>query len=181
MKDLFNLRAKEETTLRECVIERLHTKSIASAKESLFPAVPETKAPHAIEMLEAFFSPLLIGVQDNFSIGRRSKIVAAPLKLAANLPIVVYLSIECDGVGPIISSHWHTSRRRDIQNRESAVSQPQDGASQPGCAMLIVNRLNTRVRARLGKCKTETIWSTITDQTRHCNQSSRIAPNHDHE
>src|SRR5690348_13656577 len=105
MEVLFNFRSKKETTILKDVIDRLHTKSIAGAKEFLFPLVPEAEAPHAIEMLEAFLSPLLIGVQDDFCVRRRSKTVAALLKLVTNLPIVVYFSIKCDVVASIIISH----------------------------------------------------------------------------
>src|SRR5262245_29043618 len=75
-----NLRTEEQYTILELVIDQLDTKCIASQHQTFPPYVPNRQSEHAVEVLEHLCSPLLISVDDDFSIGLRPKTVAIAFK-----------------------------------------------------------------------------------------------------
>src|SRR5258708_1441522 len=88
MDQLLDLRAKIESAIVHGVIERFHSEAISGAKQKLPRTVPQRKAPHPIQPIEAALTPLLIGAKQDLRVCLRSKAIADLLQFFANFLIV---------------------------------------------------------------------------------------------
>src|SRR6185437_6085708 len=84
---------KIETTVNNCVVERLLPCSIARCEQAPACAIPKDDSPHPVEALEASLAPLGIRLKDDLRIARRAKLSSDAFQFIAQLTIVVDLAV----------------------------------------------------------------------------------------
>ena len=119
----FQFRGEEENAPIEEIFERLLPDAIASAKKGAFLFVIDGECEHAAEMLEAFFSILIVERENNLSVRVRLKGIAVSFELRTFFLEVVYFAVEDDLVAVKIA-HGLASKRREIDNGEAPMSKP---------------------------------------------------------
>src|SRR5678816_3982380 len=89
----FHFTRKQELFAIKKIVERLFTKAIACSKKCLFLFIPDSKGKHPIKLLQAFFFPIIISCENNFSIGMRKECITLLLQFFLQLKVIVNLSI----------------------------------------------------------------------------------------
>src|SRR5689334_94340 len=109
------------------VVERLDAEAVArqknsasvSAARTCIPAVPHSKCKHTVQMVYAAIAPLLVSVDDRFTITAGTKAMAEAFQFYAQLPKIIDLSITDDGnVTRFVIDRLGATG--DIQNAEPA-------------------------------------------------------------
>src|SRR5690606_37607893 len=90
------LRAEEQSLVRERVVEWLDADAIARKEQRLAARVPDCEREHTAQMLHALFAVLLVEPHDNFRVARSPKAVPARDELLSQRLEVVYLAVEAD-------------------------------------------------------------------------------------
>ena len=85
---------KEEGAPRHGVIEGFYSKSVPGTEEDVFSLVVDGEGPHAIEPVDAFRSPFLIGMEHHLAVCLRAESMANADKLLSEFGEVIYLSVE---------------------------------------------------------------------------------------
>jgi len=115
---------RQKTCRGNPVIKRLNTEAISGQKKSLLLPVIQSKSPHAVKMVKAFFTPSVIGSQDDFGIRMGVKTIAIQLKLRPQLGVVINLSIIDNPVAVGIT-HRLMTKQRKIDDGKPPMSQNQ--------------------------------------------------------
>ncbi len=119
-----HLRGKRKpASLKLCIKQRLHAKTVPRQKQALFLPVPDCKRPHAVKAVHAALPPLTEGCQDHLRIAVAAEGVSFFLKLPADLDKIVDFPVECQPVAPVCIGHWLASGIRQIQNGKPPVPQ----------------------------------------------------------
>ena len=117
------LRGKKKRVRRECIIERLHTQSVARQKQASLALVPDGEGEHAAHALHAFHAILLIKMDDHFGIRVRPETVSARLQLGAEFGKIVGLAIVGNPNCAVLIAEWLPPGRRKVDDGESSVCQ----------------------------------------------------------
>jgi hypothetical protein len=106
------------------IIEGLDAKTIARDEEHALPRVPDGEGEHAIEPVQAVFPELLVEMQQYFCVGLRDQLVPSTPELLRQLHVVVDFPVEDDPEGAIAVDHRLVARRRQVEDRQTAHSEP---------------------------------------------------------
>src|SRR5262249_31797140 len=122
-EESFDLGRKDERPTIVKVVNGLDAEAIPRQHYESLACVVYRKCKHATEMDYAVLSPFRIRDEDCLGVGRRTKEVAAFLKLRAELPIVIYLTVEGDPQRTICIAHWLRAAG-EIDDREAPMGEP---------------------------------------------------------
>src|SRR5207302_10845086 len=89
-----HLRSEAQTAIVDLVVDHFDTHGVTRNNQPLVTHIPDGKAKHAIQMVEYIRAPLFVAVNDYFSVGIRSKLMALALKFCSQFPVIVNLAIE---------------------------------------------------------------------------------------
>ena len=87
------------------VEQRLFAQMVCGQQHAAMAIVPDGEGKHAAQLLHYFSAPLLIAVDDDFSIGVGTEGVSGGNQLRAQFLEVVNLAIEGDPDGLIFIAH----------------------------------------------------------------------------
>ena len=93
------------------------------ASEQQLPSfeIRETESEHTAEFLDAFRTPLLIGVKHDFCVGARYKAVPLFFQLLAEFEEVIYFAVVGDPKAFVVIRHGLLAKLR-IDDRQSAMT-----------------------------------------------------------
>ena len=111
------------------VVKGLGSQPVPGAKQLVLFAVPEGKAPHAIEMVQAVLAPLAVGMEQDLGIAVRPKAMPQRLQLRPQLQIVIELPIIGEREIPLWQGHGLVAGGTEIQNAQPPVPQSQKGSA----------------------------------------------------
>ena len=125
LEDGFDLRAEHQTIADDRPVERLDPEPVARQQQSPPRPVPDRKREHAAEPLEGAISPLLVGVEDRFSVAARLVAVSGRLEESPDLRVVVDLAVENDPDAVVLVGQ-RLLTRGEIDDAETAMGQAGD-------------------------------------------------------
>src|SRR5262249_42609485 len=100
-----HLRAEVDLASAPAEVERLDAHAVAGENQAASRLLPDGKAEHALELLEAVGIPFEKSPQQDFGIGRRSKLVAAAGEGLADFTVVVDFPVEDQDGASILARH----------------------------------------------------------------------------
>ena len=102
---------------------------VCGQQHAAMAIVPDGESKHAAQLLHHFSAPLLIAVDDDFSIGMGTEGVSGGNQLSAQFLEVINFAVEGDPYGLIFIAHGLMSGGRKIDDGQPAVLQAYpDGA-----------------------------------------------------
>ena len=104
------------------VVQRLNSHGIARQEQPLSRRVPEGKRKHAAQPRQARLAPHTISGQDYFRIGVTFELGTGGFEFLAKFAEVVDLAVEDDPVAGDRILHGLMPKRREVENRQSAVA-----------------------------------------------------------
>jgi len=78
----------------ERVIQRLDAEAVAGEEQRAMAQVADGEGEHAVEMLDAFFAPGVIGLEDHLAVALREERVAEFFEFLAQFAVVVDGAVE---------------------------------------------------------------------------------------
>ena len=116
-----NLARERNRLVADCGVQRFDAESIAREQERPLDAVPERQREHAAHARQSGRTFSGEQPQQHFGVARRCEPVAAFLELAAQLPVVVDLSVEHDSIPRVRRRHRLRAIGRRIDDGEPPV------------------------------------------------------------
>jgi hypothetical protein len=123
MPELLDLGSDRNNTSPFPQIKRFDPKSVATKDELVPDAIEDHKPPHAAKAGEAGRTPLGISGEDHLGIRQGVKDVPKSFKFSAKLDKIINLAIIYDPKLVTIA-HWLVTSGTEVQNRQSAMAQP---------------------------------------------------------
>src|SRR5262245_8485284 len=117
------LRGEKKPVAEPGVKERLFTYPVAGQKETSPLSIPDSEGEHPAQPGQTINAPLLVRVDDRFSISAGAEIVSEALKFPAQLLKVVDFAVERDQKASVRIRHWLASRFGQINDRKTAMPQ----------------------------------------------------------
>ena len=105
------------------VIEGLNPHPVANQQQRLRPPVPNGKGKYPVEQRQHRLAPGQVQMQQHLGVRMAPEGVPPRLQLAAQLTKVVDLAVEDDGHLPRGIEHRLMPRRRQVDDRQTAVGQ----------------------------------------------------------
>ena len=100
-----DLRGGGERVAVPGVVEGLDAQAVARAEDRARAAVPEHKAPHAVEAGHTLAAPLFVGVEDDLGVAVCAEDVAAGAKVGGEFLVVVDAAVEGDPDAAVLVGH----------------------------------------------------------------------------
>src|SRR5260370_26258085 len=113
------LGTEDQLSVELRVQERLLSHAIARQEERFRAFVPNREREHAAQVLWTIGAPLVVGVNDSFSVAVRIELVAELFELPAQLAIVLDLAVKNNPCGAILIMNRLLSVR-EIDDREAS-------------------------------------------------------------
>src|SRR5262245_36683072 len=108
-------------------MQRLDAESIPRKEQQPSALVPDRVCEHAVQPPHALRAPFLVRVKDHLTVGSRREDVACPLEFLPQPPEVVDLAVEGKPQGTGAVGHGLPARRREVDDRQSAVAEAHRG------------------------------------------------------
>ncbi len=122
------LRAEYQRAADVPIVERLLADAIAGERELAPFPIPQPHRKHAHGTLQrAHHSSSGNGLEKNFGVGMAAPRRKRPVRMrfvfeiAAQVPVVVYLAVECRDVAPVVRAHRLVTRGRQIDDRQATM------------------------------------------------------------
>src|SRR3712207_1771470 len=96
LKQRLDFRSKQHLITHYGVIQGLDAEVVPCQENGALSAVIQRKGEHAVKAADAFYTPLLVGVHDDFSVGRRLEDMSETLEFCPQLDEVVNFAVEND-------------------------------------------------------------------------------------
>ncbi len=124
LQQRLDLRAEDDHGPDLGVVQRLDAVSITREEQLTPTPVPDGEREHAVEALDAFGSPVRIGVEHDLGVGVGSKGAPLSLQLEPQLAVVVELAVVGDDVVAGGIDHRLVALGPRIDDREAAIGEP---------------------------------------------------------
>jgi hypothetical protein len=150
----FHFRREDQTRAIEEIVERLDTVAIACEHQPLGAAIPDRKREHAVQSLDAGFSPLGERLQQHLGVGARPELLAGGPKLGPQFLKVVDLAVVSDDIAPVGAHHRLMAGRGQVDDGQPSVAEPDH------CVRVATLAIRPAMRNRIGHA--------TDDDSRHC-------------
>src|SRR5579871_554841 len=100
-----NFGSKNQPAIFKVIIQRLDPQAVAGREQLSLAEIVDRESEHAIQLLQAVFSPQLIGVEQYLSVAGRAQLHALCLQLKGDFLVVVNFSIEDDPQVALLIRH----------------------------------------------------------------------------
>ncbi len=104
-KNRFQFRAEVNVSVSNCVVKRLYAEPVTYQDQSSRRFLPKCGSKHASKAPETIGVPLHKGPQGNFRVAVRLKLVPELFQFAAQLCVIINLSVEDDRAIAIFGPH----------------------------------------------------------------------------
>ena len=118
---------------------------VGGQQHAAMAIVPDGEGKHAAQLLHHFSAPLLIAVNNDFSIGMGAEGVSGGNQLRAQFLKVINLAVEGDPDGFIFIAHGLMPRGGKIDDRKPAVLQAHPDGAVGQCEILEPSVVRTAV------------------------------------
>ena len=106
------------------VVDRFDAVAITREHQLATLAVPYREGEHPVEPSKGGGGPFGVRVQDHLRIGAGVKLVTEGFELGSELAKVVDLTVVADDEPAVAGCHRLTTGRREVDDRQSAVTEP---------------------------------------------------------
>ena len=129
------------------VVKRLDAEAVAGAEQALPLLIPDGEGEHADKAFQAGRPPGVISLKDHFGVAFGAKRVAERFQFLAQLEVVVDFAVERQPQLLARHCHWLVTGRREIEDRQAAVSERDVGRKRRGFVNLRVDNVGGCIRA----------------------------------